>query len=67
PVGDLTFVKSTVETLYGPVTIHWTRKSKAFTIHLTVPVNCTASVYLPGESQARQVGSGQHQFTNHQL
>lgn len=67
PVGDLTFVKSTVETLYGSVSIHWTRENGLFTLHLTIPVNTTASVYLPGESQPREVGSGRHRFTNHSL
>lgn len=62
PVGDLTFVRGSTETLYGKVAVEWTRKDGAFTLNVTVPVNCTAAVYLPGEKTPREVTSGKHTF-----
>ena len=49
PVGDLKYVKSTYETLYGTILVDWTRQSGTFTLNVSVPVNTTAIVYLPGE------------------
>lgn len=63
PVGDLKYVRGSTETLYGKVAVAWTREGEAFTLNVTVPVNCTAAVYLPGEEKPREVGSGKHQFS----
>lgn len=62
PVGDLTFVRGSTTTLYGKVGVEWERKGEAFTLNVTIPANCTAAVYLPGEHEPRKVGSGKHQF-----
>lgn len=64
PVGDLTFVKGSTETLYGTVAVEWTRQDETFTLNVTIPVNCTAVVYLPGENEPRKVESGKHTFTS---
>lgn len=63
PVGDLTFVRGSTETLYGNVAVEWTREKGVFTLHLSIPVNASASVYLPGEKEPRRVTSGKHTFT----
>lgn len=67
PVGDLTFVKGSVETAYGTVTVHWTREANRFTLRVTLPVNSRARIFLPGESRPHEVGSGQYQWINHLL
>ena len=62
PVGDLTFVKASYDTLYGKISVDWRRENDRFILHLTVPVNCTAKVYLPHETTSKEVGSGNHSF-----
>ena len=62
-VGDLKHVKGTCRTLYGEVAVEWTHENDTFKLKVTVPVNCTASIYLPGDNAAREVKSGTHSFT----
>lgn len=63
PVGDLKYVKSSYETLYGAIAVDWTHADGTFTLNVSVPVNTTAVVYLPGEKEPKEVQSGTYQFT----
>ena len=47
PVGDLTFVRGTHESLYGRITSEWRRRDGKFEWTIAVPVNSTATVYVP--------------------
>lgn len=62
PVGDLKYVKSSYETLYGTIIVDWTRQNGTFTLNVSVPVNTTAVVYLPGEKEPKEVPSGTYKF-----
>lgn len=62
PVGDLKFVKSSYETLYGTIIVDWTRQDGTFTLNVSVPVNTTAVVFLPGEKELKEVQSGTYKF-----
>lgn len=62
PVGDLTYVRSSHETLYGKISVDWTRKNGTFTLNVSVPVNTTATVYLPGENEPKEIQSGTYQL-----
>ena len=62
PVGDLKYAKSTYETLYGTILVDWTRQNGTFTLNVSVPVNSTAIVYLPGEKEPKEVQSGTYKF-----
>ncbi len=62
PVGDLKFVNSSYETLYGTIVVDWIRKDGTFTLNISVPVNTTAVVYLPGEKEPKEVQSGTYKF-----
>ena len=62
PVGDLKYVKSSYETLYGTIIVEWTRQEDAFTLNVSVPVNTTAVVYLPGEKDPKEIQSGMYKF-----
>jgi len=62
PVGDLSFVKATYETLYGKITVDWTRKGGKFILNLSVPVNTVAKVYLPDGKAPQEVQSGSYRF-----
>lgn len=61
--GDLKWVKSSIDTLYGKVAVEWRREGETFSLDVSIPANCTAEVYLPGDSTAQRVGSGNHTFT----
>lgn len=63
PIGDLTYVKASYRTLYGEVKVEWKVKGRLFTLDLDIPVNCTASVGLPGQAEVRTVKSGNHTFS----
>ncbi|HEY6913553.1 MAG TPA: glycoside hydrolase family 78 protein, partial [Paludibacter sp.] len=62
-VGDLKFVKSSFETLYGKVSVDWKRVGDNFILNVLVPVNCSADVYLPGEKDPKTVKSGNYTFS----
>jgi alpha-L-rhamnosidase len=61
-VGDLTWVKSHHDSPYGRIKSSWKIKEGKFKLDVTIPVNSTATVFLPGESKGREVGSGDHSF-----
>ena len=47
PVGDLTFVKASHKSPYGEIASDWKREGEGFAWSVTVPVNTSATVYLP--------------------
>lgn len=63
PVGDLTWVKASYDSVRGPIAVHWRREAGAFILDVTVPANTMATVYLPGESDGHAIGSGSHHFS----
>lgn len=62
PVGDLKYVKASYETLYGTIVVDWTSQNGTFTLNISVPVNTTAVVYLPGEKEPKEMQSGTYQL-----
>ena len=62
PVGDLKYVKASYETLYGTINVDWTCENVTFTLNVSVPVNTTAVVYLPGEKEPKEIQSGTYQL-----
>ena len=63
-VGDLNYVKASTETLYGEVKVNWTRNGSVFNMEVVVPVNASATVYLPGDGGIKKVNSGIYQFSS---
>ncbi len=61
-VGDLTWVKAHFDSPYGRIVSEWKRAGDQLTMDVTIPVNTTATVFLPGETP-REVSSGRHTFT----
>ena len=45
--GDLTFASAQTESLYGKIVSRWERKDGAVRLSIAVPVNSTATVYVP--------------------
>jgi alpha-L-rhamnosidase len=64
PGGGLTWAKARHETPYGEALVHWDLEGSDFSLTLTVPAGCTATVFLPGsDDESIEVGSGTHAFT----
>ncbi len=59
--SGLSWVKSSIETPYGQVSVYWKRTGNdAVAIIVGIPPNTTAELWLPGESASRLLGSGRH-------
>lgn len=59
PVGDLKFVKASTKSVYGRISVEWKLEGKQFNLHLTIPKNTTAEVYLPGKTEPKTVKGGE--------
>jgi alpha-L-rhamnosidase len=47
PGGGLTYANASLATGYGRLASHWQLTDKAFTLHVNIPVNTSATVILP--------------------
>ena len=59
PVGDLTFVKASHQSPYGEIVSDWKRDGDRFAWNVVVPVNTTATIYVPAGDAASVNESGQ--------
>jgi alpha-L-rhamnosidase len=50
PVGNLQFVKASHRSPYGLIASEWQKQKGVFRWNITVPVNTTATVYVPAKS-----------------
>ncbi len=46
-VGDLTWVRASYRSLYGPIVSHWRRDGHTLSLSVTLPPNTTATVVVP--------------------
>ncbi|WP_156152526.1 family 78 glycoside hydrolase catalytic domain [Flammeovirga sp. OC4] len=51
PVGDITFTKTTFASMYGNIAVQWKVSDKNATYKIEIPVNCTATVYIPAKGK----------------
>lgn len=51
PVGDLTFANTEFQSMYGNIVVNWKRNDTTASYTIEVPVNSTATVYLPAEGR----------------
>lgn len=49
-VGDLSYVNTSYESLYGNIVSNWTKTNNTATFHIEIPVNTSAKVYIPATS-----------------
>lgn len=61
PCGILTEVKSSIETPYGMIEVHWKLESRNFCLDVSVPVNTTARICMP-QGEIYEKGSGNYQI-----
>ncbi len=59
PVGDLTRVRASYDSVRGRITSAWRRDGRQFAWDATIPANATATVYLPADAVANVRESGQ--------
>ncbi len=45
---SLNYVKSSVKTVYGPVTSNWEKSGKTYNHNIIIPANTSAIIYIPG-------------------
>jgi alpha-L-rhamnosidase len=57
PGGGITSAKATLESPYGTIVSDWSIAGGTFTLSVTVPVNATATVYLPSSQNVTLDGS----------
>jgi alpha-L-rhamnosidase len=50
PVGDVTWVKAGYNSIHGKIVSDWKRDGEKFTLHVIIPANTTATVFVPAKS-----------------
>jgi hypothetical protein len=59
PVGDVTWVKASYDSLRGKIVTEWKRAGGKFILKVTIPANTTATVFIPAKSAEKVFESGQ--------
>ncbi|MEI8207441.1 MAG: family 78 glycoside hydrolase catalytic domain, partial [Kiritimatiellales bacterium] len=49
-VGDLTFVKGSYQSVYGLIRSEWSRNGSQVELHIEIPANTEADVFLPADA-----------------
>jgi alpha-L-rhamnosidase len=58
PTGDLSYVKASHNSAFGAVLSDWRRRENTFTWNVTVPVNCSATLWIPASAPEAVLESG---------
>ncbi len=58
PGSELTYAKAEYASMHGLLKTHWQRDTHRFTLHITLPANTTATVYLPTDTGTQIQESG---------
>jgi hypothetical protein len=68
PVGDIRFTKTSYQSPYGLISSEWKKENGAFYLKVSVPVNTTATIYLPAkETSVITEGDKVHKNNGYQL
>ncbi len=52
PVGDISFVNTSEETVYGTISSQWKKEGTVFSLDVEIPANTTAIIYLPAANES---------------
>jgi len=63
PAGNITMAAATYHSPYGYIKTNWTKANGVFDLQVTIPVNTSAEIYLPGNTQPVKAGSGSHTYS----
>jgi alpha-L-rhamnosidase len=58
PAGDLTWAKGSYNSIRGEIVSDWKKSKDAFTLHVSIPANCTAEVWIPAKENSRLTENG---------
>jgi alpha-L-rhamnosidase len=58
PVGDLTWVKASYDSIHGRIASEWNRDGGKLILKVTIPANTTATVFVPAKSADEVKESG---------
>jgi hypothetical protein len=58
PVGDVAWVKASYHSVHGKIVCDWKRVGDKFTLHVTIPANTSATVFVPAKSADEVVEGG---------
>jgi len=53
PVGDIDYAKASYHSPYGLIVSEWRKSEKGFILNVEIPVNTTATVYLPANKDSK--------------
>ncbi len=59
PGGGLDWARARYESVHGTVVTDWKINGRSFTLNVTVPVNTTATLYVPASEQSAVTESGE--------
>jgi len=63
PVGDISFAKGSFHSPYGWIKTDWKKGDHTFLLHVQIPVNTMATVYLPATAKSTIYINGQKSNT----
>jgi len=58
PVGDVTAAKATYHSPYGEIVSDWKKQGDTFELDVEIPVNTTATIYIPVKSNQPVITNG---------
>lgn len=61
-VADLDYVKASYKSPFGLIVSEWTRKQGKVEYKVVIPPGATATLYLDGKGEAKQLSSGTYKF-----
>jgi alpha-L-rhamnosidase len=64
PVGDVTWVKASYNSVRGKIVSDWKRDGNKFSLKITIPPNTTATVFVPAKSIATVLEHGKDARTS---
>lgn len=59
PVGDLTWAKTSYDSIHGQIATHWQRQEGQFELQVSIPVNTSATVFVPVRAGGRVQEGGE--------
>ncbi len=58
PCGNLAWAKSRYDSIHGPIACEWKKADGVFQLHVEIPANTTAAVYVPAKAAAQVTEGG---------
>ena len=63
PVGNISSAKADYHCPYGIIHVDWKKENGVFEMHVDIPANTSAGIYLPGSRGPIRTGSGSYTYS----